>query len=165
MWVPAPYKQTKNQTYATTEITGGSCYREVRWNWKVSTNGQNPTFSRLYARSQLRKWQWPSSSRCIAGHREGHPEKDTYFLKELAQGCWKLNRQAKLLVSRRHAFFTKICVSPAGRVCVYSSLILSTFFSSFFQLQYSCIFHCKAVLDCCVRCSNEVDIQSWRQRT
>ena len=37
-------------------------------------------------------------------------------------------RQAKLLVSRRHAFFTKICVSPAGRVCVYSSLILSTFF-------------------------------------
>ena len=69
-------------------------------------------------------------------------------------------RQAKLLVSRRHAFFTKICVSPAGRVCVYSSLILSTFFSSFFQLQYSCIFHWKAVLDCCVRCSNEVDIQS-----
>ena len=68
--------------------------------------------------------------------------------------------QAKLRVSRRHAFFTKICASPAGRVCVYSSLILSTFFSSFFQLQYSCIFHCKAVLDCCVRCSNEVDIQS-----
>ena len=56
-------------------------------------------------------------------------------------------RQAKLLVSRRHAFFTKICVSPAGRVCVYSSLILSTFFSFFFQLQYSCIFHCKALLD------------------
>ena len=40
-------------------------------------------------------------------------------------------RQAKLLVSRRHAFFTKICVSPAGRVCVYSSLILSTFFLRF----------------------------------
>ena len=40
-------------------------------------------------------------------------------------------RQAKLLVSRRHAFFTKICVSPAGRVCVYSSLILSTFFLLF----------------------------------
>ena len=33
-------------------------------------------------------------------------------------------------------------------------------FFFFFQLQYSCVFHCKAVLDCCVRCSNEVDIQS-----
>ena len=33
-------------------------------------------------------------------------------------------------------------------------------FFSFVQLEYSCIFHCKAVLDCCVRCSNEVDIQS-----
>ena len=42
-------------------------------------------------------------------------------------------RQAKLLVSRRHAFFTKICVSPVGRVCVYSSLILSTFFFSVFS--------------------------------
>ena len=30
MRVPAPYKQTKNQTNATTEITAGSCYREVR---------------------------------------------------------------------------------------------------------------------------------------
>ena len=90
MWVPAPYKQTKNQTYATTDITAGSCYREVRWNWKVSTNGQNPTFSHLSARSQLRKWQWPSSSRCVAGHRQGHPEKDPHFSKELAHGCWKL---------------------------------------------------------------------------
>ena len=70
MRVPAPYKQTKNQTNVTTEITAGSCYREVRWNWKVSTNGQNPTFSHLSARSQLRKWQWPSSSRCVAGHRK-----------------------------------------------------------------------------------------------
>ena len=84
MWVTAPYKQTKNQTYATTDITAGSCYREVRWNWKVSTNGQNPTFSHLSARLQLRKWQWPSSSRCAAGHRQGHPEKDSHFSKELA---------------------------------------------------------------------------------
>ena len=91
MWVPAPYKQTKNQTNATTDITAGSCYREVRWNWKVSTNGQNPTFSHLSARSQLRKWQWSSSSRCVAGHRQGHPEKDPHFSKELAHGCWKLN--------------------------------------------------------------------------
>ena len=91
MRVTAPYKQTKNQTYATTDITAGSCYREVRWNWKVSTNGQNPTFSHLSARSQLRKWQWPSSSRCVAGHRQGHPQKDPHFSKELAHGCWKLN--------------------------------------------------------------------------
>ena len=26
MWVPAPYKQTKNQINATTDITAGSCY-------------------------------------------------------------------------------------------------------------------------------------------
>ena len=93
MWVPAPYKQTKNQTYATTDITAGSCYREVRWNWKVSTNGQNHwIFDHfLSARSQLRKWQWPSSSRCVAGHRQGHQEKDPHFSKELAHGCWKLN--------------------------------------------------------------------------
>ena len=44
MRMPAPYKQTKNETNATTEITAGSCYREVLWNLKVSTNGQNPTF-------------------------------------------------------------------------------------------------------------------------
>ena len=91
VWVPAPYKQTKNQTNATTDITAGSCYREVRWNWKVTTNGQNPTFSHLSARSQLRKWQCPSSSRCVAGHRQGHQEKDPHFSKELAHGCWKLN--------------------------------------------------------------------------
>ena len=70
MRVPAPYKQTKNETNATTLITAGSCYREVRWNWKVSTNGQNPTFSHLSARSQLRKWQWPPASRCVARHRK-----------------------------------------------------------------------------------------------
>ena len=69
----------------------GSRYREVRWNRKVSTNGQNPTFSHLYARSQLRNWQWPLSSRFVAGHRQGHPEKDPHFSKELAQGCWKLD--------------------------------------------------------------------------
>ena len=89
MRVPAPYKQTKNQTNATTEITAGSCYREVRWNWKVSTNGQNPTFSHLSARSQLRKWQWPSSSRCVAGHTQEHHEKEPNFSKEHTQGCWK----------------------------------------------------------------------------
>ena len=92
MRVPSPYKQTKNQTNATTEITAGSCYREVRWNWKVSTNGQNPTFSHLSARSQLRKWQWPSSSRWLAGHRQEHHEKDSHISKELAQGCWKLKK-------------------------------------------------------------------------
>ena len=52
-------------------------------------------------------------------------------------------RQAKLLVSRRHAFFTKICVSPAGRVCVYSSLILSTFFLSFFSSSIAVFFIAK----------------------
>ena len=39
------------------------------------------TFSHLSARSQLRKWQWPSSSRCVAGHRQGHPEKTHISLK------------------------------------------------------------------------------------
>ena len=67
-------------------------------------------------------------------------------------------RAAKLLVSRRHAFFTKNCVSPAGRVCVYSSLILSAFFLLFFSSSIAVFFIFKAVLDCCVRCSNEVDI-------
>ena len=90
MWVPAPYKQTKNQINATTDITAGSCYREVHWNSKVSTNGQNPTFSHLSARSQLRKWQWPPSSPCVAGHRQVHQEKQPHSSKELAQGCWKL---------------------------------------------------------------------------
>ena len=75
---------------------------------------------------------------------------NTFRMLRACSSTRRTTRQAKLLVSRRHAFFTKICVSPAGRVCVYSSLILSRFFSSFFQLQYSCIFHCKAVLDCCV---------------
>ena len=87
MWVPAPYKQTKNQINATTHNAAGSCYREVHWNSKVSTNGQNPTFSHL---SQLKKWQWPPSSPCVAGHRQVHQEKQTHISKELAQGCWKL---------------------------------------------------------------------------
>ena len=103
MRVPAPYKKTKNQTNATTEITAGSCYREVRWNWKVSTNGQNPTFSHLSARSQLRKWQWPSSSRWLAGHRQEHHEKDSHISKELAQGCWKLKKN----LSRSLGLFTR----------------------------------------------------------
>ena len=51
--------------------------------------------------------------------------------------------QAKLLVSRRHAFFTKNCVSPAGRVCVYSSLILHTFFFSFFSSNIAVFFIAK----------------------
>ena len=106
LWVPAPYKQTKNETNATADIIAGSCYREVRWNWKVSTNGQNPTFSHLSARSQLRKWQWPSSSRCVAGHRKKHHEKDPYFSKELTQGCWKhiknLSRSLGLLPVNLH---------------------------------------------------------------
>ena len=103
MRVPAPYKQTKNETNANTEITAGSCYREVRWNWKVSTNGQNPTFSHLSARSQLRKWQWPSSSRWLAGYRQEHHEKDSHFSKELAQGCWKLKKN----LSRSLGLFTR----------------------------------------------------------
>ena len=90
MWVPAPYKQTKNQINATTDITAASCYREVHWKSKVSTNGQNPTFSHLSARSQLKKWQWPPSSPCVAGHRQVHQEKQTHISKELAKGRWKL---------------------------------------------------------------------------
>ena len=103
MRVPAPYKQTKNQTNATTEITAGSCYREVRWNWKVSTNGQNPTFSHLSARSQLRKWQWQTSSRWLARHRQEHHEKEPRFSKELTQGCWKLKKN----LSRSLGLFTR----------------------------------------------------------
>ena len=91
MWVPAPYKQTQKSNQCDHWHTAGSRYREVRWNRKVSTNGQNPTFSHLYARSQLRNWQWPLSSRFVAGYRQGHPEKDPHFSKELAQGCWKLD--------------------------------------------------------------------------
>ena len=90
IWVPVPYKQTKNQINATNDITAGSCYREVHWNSKVSTNGQNPTLSHLSARSQLRNRQWPSSSPCVAGHRQVHQEKQLHFSKEPAQGCWKL---------------------------------------------------------------------------
>ena len=91
MRVPAPYKQTKNETNATADITAGSCYREVRWNWKVSTNGQNPTFSHLSARSQLRKWQWPSSSRCVAGHRNSTMKKSHISLKNSPRAAesWK----------------------------------------------------------------------------
>ena len=90
MWVPAPSKQTKNQINATTDITAGACYKEVHWNSKVSTNGQNSTFSHLSARSKLRKWQWPPSSTCVAGHRQVHQEIQPHFSKQLAQGCWKL---------------------------------------------------------------------------
>ena len=90
IWVPVPYKQTKNKINATNDITAGSCYREVHWNSKVSTNGQNPTLSHLSARSQLRNRQWPSSSPCVAGHRQVHQEKQLHFSKEPAQGCWKL---------------------------------------------------------------------------
>ena len=64
---------------------------------------------------------------------------DTHFHKHLRFTCWESMR-----VLESHP---------------------EHFFSFFFQLQYSCIFHCKAVLDCCVRCSNEVDIQSLRQST
>ena len=55
------------------------------------------------------------------------------YVASNALGAFPCLRQAKLLVSRRHAFSTKNCVSPAGRVCVYSSLILSTFFLLFFS--------------------------------
>ena len=75
MRVPAAYKQTKNQIYATTHITAGSCYREVCWKWHVATNGQKATISHLYARSKLKNWPSPPSSCCLAGHREVHQEK------------------------------------------------------------------------------------------
>ena len=92
MWTPAPYKQTKkSKPIWPLTLQLAHVIERVRWNSKVSTNGQNPTFSHLYARSQHRKWQWPSSSRCVAGHRQGHPEKHPHFSKELAHGCWKLN--------------------------------------------------------------------------
>ena len=90
MWVPAHSKQTKNQINATTDNTAWSCYREVHWKSKVSTNGQNPTFSHLSACLQLRKWQWPPSSPYLAEHRQVHQQKQPHFSKELAQGCWKL---------------------------------------------------------------------------
>ena len=93
MWVPAPYKQTKNQINATIDNAAGSRYRDLHWNSKVSTNGQNPTFSHLSARSQLRKRIWPSSSPCVAVHRQVHQEKQPHFSKELAQGCWKLKNK------------------------------------------------------------------------
>ena len=92
MWVPAPYKQTKNQINATIDNAAGSRYRDLHWNSKVSTNGQNPTFSHLSARSQLRTRIWPSSYPCVAGHRQIHQEKQPHFSKELAQGCWKLKK-------------------------------------------------------------------------
>ena len=90
MWVPAAYKQTKNQINTTTHITAGSCYREVRWKWHVGTNGQKATISHLSARSKLKNWPSPPWSRCIAGHREVHQEKIPHFNKHFAQGCSKL---------------------------------------------------------------------------
>ena len=41
MWVPAPYKQTKNQTNATTDITAGHVierYVEIQSSTKNQTN-------------------------------------------------------------------------------------------------------------------------------
>ena len=75
MRVPAAYKQTKNKINATTQITAGSCYREVCWKWHVGTNGQKATISNLSARSKLKNWPSPPSSCCLAGHREVHQEK------------------------------------------------------------------------------------------
>ena len=102
MWVPPPYKQTKNQINTTTGITVGSCYREAHWNSKVSTNGQNPTFSHLSARSHLRNRQWPSSHPCVARHRQLHQEKEPHFSEELAKGCWN---QKKYPISQFGAFY------------------------------------------------------------
>ena len=90
MRVPAAYKQTKNQLNATTHITAGSCYREVRWKWHVGTNGQKATISHLSARSKLKNWPSPPWSRCLAGHREVNQEKIPHFNKHFAQGCSKL---------------------------------------------------------------------------
>ena len=88
--VPMAYKQTKNQINATTHVTTGSCYREVRWKWHVGTNGQKETISHLSARSKLKNWPSPPWSCCLAGHREVHEEKMPHFNKQLAQGCSKL---------------------------------------------------------------------------
>ena len=102
--VPAAYKQTKNQINATTHITAGSCYREVRWKWQVGTNGQKATISHLSARSKLKNWPSPPWSCCLAGHREVDEEKMPHFNKQLAQGCWKL----KQAISKFWAFFPVI---------------------------------------------------------
>ena len=90
MRVPAAYKQTENQINATTHVTTGSCYREVRWKWHVGRNGQKETISHLSARSKLKNWPSPPWSCCLAGHREVHEEKMPHFNKQLAQGCSKL---------------------------------------------------------------------------
>ena len=90
MWVPAAYKQTKNQLNVTTHITAGSCSREVRWKWHMGANGQNATISHLSARSKLKNLPSPAWSRSIAGHREVHQEKNPHFNKHFAQGCSKL---------------------------------------------------------------------------
>ena len=89
MRVPAAYKQTKNQINATTHITAGSCYREVRWKWHVGTNGQKATISHLSARSKLKNWPSPPWSCCLAGNRAVNQEKIPHFNKQLAQGCSK----------------------------------------------------------------------------
>ena len=90
MRVPANYKQTKNQINATTHITAGSCYREVRWKWHVGTNGKKATISHISARSKLTNWPSPPWSCCIAGHREVHQEKIPHFNKNFAPGSSKL---------------------------------------------------------------------------
>ena len=88
--LPAAYKQTKNQINATSHITTGSCYREVRWKWHVGTNGQKAKISHISASSKLKNWQSPPWSCCLAGHREVNQEKIRHFDKQLAQGCSKL---------------------------------------------------------------------------
>ena len=75
----AAYKQTKNQINATTHITAGSCYTEVRSKWHVGTNGQKATISHLSARSKHKNWPWLLWSCCIAGHREVHEERNGAF--------------------------------------------------------------------------------------
>ena len=90
MRVPEAYKQTKYQINATTHITTGSCYREVRWKWHVGNNGQKATISHHSARSKLKNWPSPPWSCCLAWHREVNQEKIPHFNKQLAQGCSKL---------------------------------------------------------------------------
>ena len=70
-------------------------------------------FSGLSASMQNSLYKYASEATVRRRDRLGSQEPDPMM--------WMARRrQAKLLVSRRHAFFTKKCVSPAGRVCVYS---------------------------------------------
>ena len=88
--VPAAYNQTKNQTNATTHITAGSFYREVRWKWHVGTNGQKATISHLSSRSKVKNWPSPPWSCCLGGHRVVHQETIPHLNEHFAQGCSKL---------------------------------------------------------------------------